>query len=290
MRISINEGYFRKKPDGRNTVERQKEAVSLIAKAGFDAVDFGLFGISPNSCLSMTENYIDKAKEVREYCDSLGIAVNQTHAPFYEGKPMPDGYMEAMLRTVEASAALGADCVVVHADNWNEEGVEFEYSRALDAIYEVYAPVVELAEKVGVNIAMETLFCWNPEWRRFCSRREELDDIISRFGTDNVGVCLDTGHWRVAYGAAMTDEIRKLKSKIIATHIHDNKGKTDDHMFPFTATANWDSICAALRDVGYNGDVTLELVYGSFPDELALDAAAFARRIGEHLRNRIKGE
>ncbi len=288
MRVSINEGYFRHKPDGRSLTERQKEAIAVLAKAGFEAIDFDLGGITKDSCISMTDNYLDEAKKMREYCESLGIAVSQTHSPFYEGAPMPDGYMEAMLRTVETSAALGADCVVVHADNWYEKGVEFEFNHVFDTIYEVYAPVVELAEKVGVKIAMETLFCWNPEWRRFCSRREELDAIIGRFGTDNVGVCLDTGHWRVAYGAAMTDEIRKLKSKIIATHLHDNKGKTDDHMFPFTATANWDSICAALHDVGYNGDVTLELVYGSFPDELVLDAATFARRIGEHLRNRIK--
>lgn len=289
MRISVNEGYFRKKPNGTSFIDRQRDAIAIAAKAGFDAVDIGLGGIAPGSCLSMMDNYIDESKAMREYCASLGIVVNQTHSPFYEGKPMPDGYKEAMLRTVETSAHLGADCVVVHADNWYEADVEFEYSKALNTIYEVYAPIVELAEKMGVKIAMETLFCWIPEWRRFCSRREELDDIIGRFGTDTVGVCLDTGHWRVAYGASMTDEIRKLKSKIIATHIHDNKGKTDDHMFPYTATANWDSICKALHDVGYDGDVTLELVYGAFPDELVTDAAVFARRIAEHLRGKIQG-
>ena len=102
-----------------------------------------------------------------------------------------------------------------------------------------------------------------------------------------MGVCLDTGHWRVAYGAGMTDEIRKLKSKIISTHIHDNKGKSDDHMLPFTATTKWDQVMGALRDVDYSGDVTLELVYGAFPDELVYDAAVFARRIGEQLRDMI---
>ena len=287
MKISVNEGYFRQCPD--KTLRDRKQTIKILADAGFEAIDLGLGEIKKGSGIAPQENYKELAADIREYCEREGIAVSQTHAPFYEGRPMPDGFAEVFPRVVEASAILGAKCVVVHADNWFEAGVEFEYNHVRDTIYDFYAPIVELAEKLGVKIALETLFCWNPEWRRFCSRREEIDDLIARFGTDTVGVCLDTGHWRVAYGSAMTDEIRKLKSKIIATHLHDNKGKTDDHMFPFTATASWDGICAALRDVGYDGDVTLELVYGAFPDELVYDAAVFSRRIAEHLRDKIRG-
>lgn len=289
MKVSVNEEYFRFRPDG--TRRDQKENIKMLAKAGFEAIDFGLGALKKGSGIATCDDYKDKAVQMREFCEGVGISVNQAHAPFYEASPMPEGFAETLPKVVETSAILGADCVVVHADTWYEgPGAEFDFDRALNAIYEVYAPAVEVAERVGVKIAMETLFCWNPKWHRFCSRREELDTIVSKFNTDAVGICLDTGHWNVSYcGDGMFDEIKHLKNKIIATHIHDNKAKTDDHMLPYTGVTNWDRFCSTMKQIGYEGDVTLELVYGAFPDELVFDAMVFARSIADRLRSGIIG-
>ncbi len=287
MKISVTEEHFRVRPDG--TRRDRKENIKMLAKAGFEAIDFGLFELRKGSGIATWHDYREKAAEMKDFCDSVGIAVGQTHAPFYEGVPMPEEFAEVLPRVVETSAILGADCVVVHADTWYEgTEAEFDFDRALNAIYEVYAPSVEIAERVGVKIAMETLFSWIPKWHRFCSNGEELDAIVSKFNTDTVGICYDTGHWNISYcGDGMFNEIKHLKNKIIATHIHDNKAKTDDHMLPFTGVTNWDRFCSTMKQIGYSGDVNLEVIYGAFPDELVFDAMVFTRRIAEELRKGI---
>ena len=289
MKISVNDEYFRIRPDG--TRRDQKENIKMLAEAGFEAIDFGLGALRKETGIATWHDYREKAAAMKEFCDNVGIAVGQTHAPFYEGVPMPEGFAETLPKVVETSAILGAECVVVHADTWYEgPTAEFDFDRALNAVYEVYAPAVEVAERVGVKIAMETLFSWNPKWHRFCSKREELDAIVSKFGTDAVGICFDTGHWNVSYcGDGMYNEIKHLKNKIIATHIHDNKAKTDDHMLPFTGITNWDRFCSTMKQIGYDGNINLELGYAAYPDELVFDAMVFAHRIAEQLRNGIIG-
>jgi sugar phosphate isomerase/epimerase len=46
----------------------------------------------------------------------------------------------------------------------------------------------------------------------------------------NLNVCLDTGHANMREG--VDTAYRLLKGRIRSTHIHDNNGKEDQHLFP----------------------------------------------------------
>ena len=61
----------------------EKEAVRINAEAGFDAYDISLFQLTRDENYEFNlEDYIEKAKSLREYADSLGIVCNQSHAPY----------------------------------------------------------------------------------------------------------------------------------------------------------------------------------------------------------------
>ena len=61
----------------------EKEAIKMIADAGFDAYDISLFELTRNEeYLFNSPDYVEIAKEMREYADSIGIVCNQSHAPF----------------------------------------------------------------------------------------------------------------------------------------------------------------------------------------------------------------
>jgi sugar phosphate isomerase/epimerase len=46
---------------------------------------------------------------------------------------------------------------------------------------------------------------------------------------------------------------------LIATHVHDNRGRTDDHLVPFEGTIDWPGALTALQKVGYDGTVMFEV-------------------------------
>ncbi len=287
MRISFNQDYIRFRPNAplRNT----EETFLLLKKGGFDTVDYAMFGYDPTSNLSLRQDYLDQAKNLREFCDGQNMVINQTHLPFYEARPMPDGYVDILLRGVQTSSVLGAKCVVVHADTYYlKEGEKWNENVVLNEIYDVFAPVVELAEKLGVKIAMETLFehFGSDERRmRYCSKIEELDAIVGKFNCDTVGVCWDFGHTKMAYGNDQFKMIKQLKSKIIATHIHDNAGIYDQHSIPFTSQTNWAEGMQTLAQMGYEGDLTFEIAFGAIPDDLIVDYIKYVRKTGDYLKN-----
>ncbi|MBR5152286.1 MAG: sugar phosphate isomerase/epimerase [Clostridia bacterium] len=282
MRISINEDYIRYRPE---TPRRsQMETLKLLKENGFDTADFGMFHLVSEGEPYGREDWI---KKHREYCDELGIAINQTHPPFFEGRPMPDGFVERLLQCVDDSAVLGADCIVIHPDTWYKENyVQWDFDEVLNTIYEVLAPVVERAEKRGIKVAMEFMHEWlgNVYHRvRFCSNIEELDAIVGKFNCDSVGVCWDFGHAAMAYKQDQFKYMKKLKSKIIATHVHDNIFKYDNHNLPYQGSINWEEGMKTLAEVGYEGDLTLEIGYGGMPDSLVANFLQFSHQTAEYL-------
>lgn len=286
MRISINESYFRGRPN--LPMRPRTESLRIIREGGFDTIDFSMHS------MTHAEDDTDHEKWIhgyRDYCDKIGLSVNQAHAPFFEGRLMPEGFQDRLLECVDDCAVLGADCLVVHADTWYKKNyAQWDYDEVIDTIYDVYAPVVERAEKHGVKIAMETLFEWigNDDHRvRFCSYVEEVDAIVSRFKCDSVGVCWDFGHTHMAYGNDICDAMGRLKSKIIATHTHDNNRRYDNHNLPFMGHINWDHVLNALANKGYSGDLTFEVNYGCLPDAFAVDFARYAHTLGEYMVSRF---
>jgi len=260
-----------------------------MKNCGFDTADINLGGDMQLIKEDAGQDHLTAAMKLRDFCDRLGIAVNQTHAPFFEGVPMPEGFGEQLLQCVEATALLGADQLVVHGDTWYSPNyLQWDREEVVDTVYEVYAPVVELADKKGVRIAMETLFEHKGSLYhrvRFCSLTEELDEIIGRFRCDTVGACWDFGHSNVAYGEDQFKAMKKLKSRIIATHVHDNNRRFDNHDLPYQGTVNWAEGLRTLAEVGYTGDLTLEM--GSsrgVPDSLIEDYLRYAHKTAAHMR------
>ncbi|MBE6591276.1 MAG: sugar phosphate isomerase/epimerase [Ruminococcaceae bacterium] len=282
MRLSVNESYFRQSPIKKRT---QLDTLKLIKDGGFDTVDFGLFNLKKHS--DEGDDHRAWISKRREYCESIGLKVNQTHAPFYEGKPMPESYKERLLQCVEDTAALGADCMVAHGDTWYcEKYNQWDYSSVVNEVYEVFAPAVELAAGLGIKIAMETLHEWlgNHYHRvRLCSFVEEIDDLLDRFNCDAVGVCWDFGHAALVYKEDQFKALKRLRHPIIATHVHDNYFRNDAHSLPFQGSINWHEAMRTLVEIGYRGDLTLELGHGAIPDGLINDFISYTHKTGMEL-------
>lgn len=94
--------------------------------------------------------------------------------------------------------------------------------------------------------------------------------------------CFDTGHANMAEG--VESAFRTMKSRIRSTHLHDNNGKEDQHLFPLVSqggTIDWSLTMRLLRQAPDQYPLLLEL--SETPD--VPQPLATVREIFERLEN-----
>ncbi len=95
---------------------------------------------------------------------------------------------------------------------------------------------------------------------------EYLMKLLEPFDSEDVGICLDTGH-RHRIGEDLVEAVKICNDRLINVHIHDNhgKGSIDEHLVPYQGTINWGRFYGALKEIDYSGAFTYETMYR--PDE-----------------------
>jgi len=91
-----------------------------------------------------------------------------------------------------------------------------------------------------------------------------------------VGICLDTGHAFLM--GDLVDAIDLVSGELVTTHVHDNRGKGDDHLLPFDGIIDWPTTLMSLQKVGYDGVVMFELENTSSPREVLEKTIAVRQR------------
>ena len=269
--------------------------VRACADAGFRVLDL-------NTCFSVrakqnddlaADDWKDRINAVGEEAAKRGLRFAQAHAPFngdlfIRGKRPDDAYIEHFrkmcLRSVEAAAMLDIPWVVVHplTDTIN---TEYDNEIQQKTNIEFYAEMLESARRLGVGIAFENMGEWNREVirRRYGSATEDLIALVDTLG-DGVGVCWDFGHARELY-ADQPRQLRKLGSRLKATHVHDNKGERDSHLIPFVGgNVKWETIMPVLKEIDYQGDFILEthMYMKQIPEALRPSASKLMLEFGNY--------
>jgi sugar phosphate isomerase/epimerase len=84
-----------------------------------------------------------------------------------------------------------------------------------------------------------------------------LQEIVSTAHFDDVGFCFDIGHAHFGQGVAESFEI--MKDKIRSTHLHDNHGERDEHLWIGEGTINWEEAMSLLRSAPQVPAMLLEI-------------------------------
>lgn len=147
-----------------------------------------------------------------------------------------DYSMQCMERGLEITAALGGPIMVVHS-NYSPF---FSRSGLRDWLGNWAARMpglLDCAEKLSVRIALENV--WEP-------RPEALMRLMDVLGRDDLYVCLDTGHIAVFSRLPVERWWEVLGNRVIALHLHDNDGLSDDHLTPGAGIFDFDSLAAII--------------------------------------------
>ena len=255
------------------------EAVKIIAKAGFDAIDYSMFYMDNPDC-PLHDDWISYAKKVKKTADECGIIFNQAHSPF----PMHDGMIsdelkEYIVRSMQVANIIEAPHTVMHP-MYLRDNPEEQYERNL----ELFGSFVPLCEKYGVKIAIENL---PGAPSVMCSTAAELNKLVDELGSKHFMVLVDVGHVELSKTAS-PDFIREIgHDRLGALHIQDHDRVHDLHTLPYLSSFDWTAIMKALKDIDYKGDLTFEAdkFLRKFPKELAQDGSRFMYCVGKHLVN-----
>jgi len=268
--------------------KKDKKAILRVLKdAGFTAYDFSMFDGFADEIL-LADDYLQKAKELREYADSIGLPCNQSHAPFATARKGDVIYNQTMfpkvVRAIEVSGILGVKVCVVHPCN--------DYTAEENA--ELYKSFEPYARKAGVKIGVENMWNWEsgaPTAKAAaCSHHFDFKKHLALLPEDVFVACLDIGHAEMAgLDTSAPQMIRTLGKRLHAIHLHDNDRVHDNHAVPFTYKVDFAEVIKALKEVGYGGDITLETnLMSKVPPELIPAAAKYCAETAKYFKAQLE--
>ncbi len=215
-----------------------KKRFELIKKAGFDSVMIW-WGDGTGAFEGDKFTY-------RPLAEKYDLSICNAHLPFDDcnnlwlDTSVGDEYADIICKQITECGKFQIPTVVMHLTRgftpppYNKAGLER------------LKKIVDVAESHNVNLALENL--------RFI---EYIDFVFQNINSSNMGFCFDSGHDN--YFTHDMDVLNKYKQHLFALHLNDNMGDADIHMLPFDGTSNWDRIIKTLKEIKYNGILSLEV-------------------------------
>lgn len=260
MDISISTGF--------NYDFSFSELLTLISQAGFSHVSLG--GGDPDH-----SGYLHPAGQanIRRLTSAAGLKICSLHAPFMGldiSSPDPSTAqtaLDAVKRALDGAAAIEAPVVIFHPFS-PRTAKEGELDRRKAIMAEQVDKLLNHIGSAGVRLAVENM---GVELADALVR-----DSLDRFQTPAYGLCYDTSHDNLT--VAPLALLRAYGHRLLATHVSDNLGQTDDHMLALTGRIDWPGFIDVFSKLNYKGVFLLEPEMFASPQDRVEDflAAAFA--------------
>jgi sugar phosphate isomerase/epimerase len=250
-----------------------------IQQAGIPAVEI--------FCGRQHLDYRDKAQiaELGHWFRDSDLKLHSLHSPMYTdeiwGRSGPHAVVtitepvkgkrlqmvDEIKRALEISETIPFRYLIQHI---GVGGEEFDM-RKVDAAWSALEELNLFARGRGVEILLENI----PN--EFSSAQKLLQfEELTHVGMHYV---FDTGHANM--GAGVEPEFQLMKERIRSTHVHDNNGKDDTHLFPLVSeegTIDWRKTMELLRSRENQYPLVLELKdRGDNPHLLETAGQVFAR-------------
>lgn len=185
---------------------------------------------------------------------SSGVRAHSIHCPFgprYDISSLDDEVHErgvdGLIDSIEVAGMIGAGIVIVHASDRLPGSPNGRFERARGVLREMSL----VAKESGIMLALENL---PPSYLGHTP--EEIVALLDGADTESTAVCYDTGHANLSGRFAQFTEA--LLPRAVTTHIHDNDGVQDQHLFPGDGSVDWHSFADTHRKCGARATIMLE--------------------------------
>jgi sugar phosphate isomerase/epimerase len=168
-------------------------------------------------------------------------------------------------RAITLAKEIGGKCITTEPGGPLPDGMK--WADGLKLFIEMLKPVVEHAEREGVMLLVE------PEPDLLIETADQYLEFARHISSPMLGLNFDIGHF-YCVGDEPAPTVRKLAPHIRHVHLEDiAPTRKHHHLVPGEGVIDFKSALQALKDVGYDGWVTIELYpYIENPDDAARTA------------------
>lgn len=257
--------------------KKPREFIDWAAEQGLDGVE-----LTVGDCLPL-ETSESEAKELAAYAKAKGVGLRSlaTGAGWGQWLCADDAAERAaaqdfVKKYLQLAAWLGAETVLVVPGAtrvaWDASHAEVSYKNAWNNATESIRALVPVAEKLGVNLALENV------WNRFLISPMEWKLFLDQFGSKRVGIYFDVAN--CCYVARPEDYPEILGDYIKGVHLK-NFEETDSagglHGFGddiLKGRVDFKKVFKALDAIGYRGPMSVEMIpFCRLPNMTIPDAA-----------------
>lgn len=228
-----------------------------VRTAGFEGVEI--------YCARQHVDYHDSAQiaELGHWFRDSPLKLHSVHSPMYNddvwGRSGPQAVLD-ITETLKAKRIAIVDEIKRAIEI--AEKVPFRYliqhlgvgdqeydPRRIDAAFSSLDEIRSFASQRGVEVLLENI-------PNAMSSGERLNEFLATTHL-NLNYCFDVGHAHMTNGVAAEFEL--MKERIRSTHVHDNDGQTDGHLFPGQGTVDWKQAMGLLLSRPDQFPIVLEL-------------------------------
>ncbi|HEY6249723.1 MAG TPA: sugar phosphate isomerase/epimerase family protein [Candidatus Angelobacter sp.] len=210
-------------------------------------------------------DYTDKqqVREVANWFKAGQVEFHSMHAPLYMSNDFSRSVdpplnivdadkrrridaMDEIKRALEVAELIPFRFLVQHVGLGHEAYEVRKFEAALSSIEHLRA----FARPLGVNLLVENI-------PNELSTPEKLMELLKALRYEDLGVCFDTGHAHIM--STVHQAFRVLEGRIRSTHVHDNKGDRDAHLWPGDGTIDWNQTMLSLRSAPAPPALLLEI-------------------------------
>ena len=222
------------------------EKLALFKRHGFDYIHW---------CDNWDDDVIYSTEEMKKHVHSIKDAglkcldVHGTAAGIFRVDSLnPEGwrgYVKLLENRIKFCHELGGDAVVVHPPQLYQPNME----KRVHVSKKTLEAVKPMCLDLGVALAVEN-----------CYRTDHmiLGDYFHLYEPEFIGWCYDSGH---ANNHKNLENVKLFGDRLLVTHLHDNRGETDDHQYPGWGTINWEGVSRWLRGLNYTKPLNLEVTH-----------------------------
>ncbi len=266
--------------------------MELAKDAGFEGIEVALNeddakGAEKKKGLVCLDSSAAQIKKVRALAEEVGIELSGLACGLYWSYSLTADDRAERAKARQVSKALlrqanklGVDGVLLIPGCVYASFIPDSKVVPYDVVYErsqaELKKLAPLAEKLDVHIGVE--YVWN--W--FLLSPLELARYLDEVGSTHVGAYLDTGNMM---NTGFPEQwIRILGPRIKRVHFKDFRrsvGDINGFCDLLEGDVNWPEVMQALKDVGYDGWVTAEMIppYTHYPEQIIYNTSAAMDRI-----------
>jgi len=251
-----------------------EDTFAFAKKAAYDFVEIAPFTIAK----SVTDISAAERTRIRDLAASAGIGISGLHWVLVNAEGMHLTHPDPAVRTrtsdyftelVECCADLGGNRIIVGSPKQRNIGDGVTFEQAWAWATDVFRGAVKRAEERGVVLCFEPLA---PIETNFINTAAEARRFAAQFASRAMSIILDVKAMS-SEPAPIPQIIRESAGKFEYFHANDPNLKG-----PGFGDMDFAPIAAALRDVGYDGTVSVEVFnFDEGPEVIATKSREYLR-------------